>query len=69
MELARIPKNTSVQVIRKSEKMWEEADRADLNIMGMDEADIDINTLRELPDLLNSSCLFTLDSGEEGALA
>ena len=69
MELARIPKNTSVQVIRKSEKMWEEADHADLNIIGMDETDVDINALRKLPDLLNSSCLFTLDSGEEGALA
>lgn len=69
MELARIPNNTSVQVIRKSEKMWEEVDRADLNIIGIDESDIDINALRKLPDLLNSSCLFTLDSGEEGALA
>lgn len=69
MELARIPKGTSIQIIRKSEKMWEEVDRADLNIMGINTSELDINGLRKLPDLLNSSCIFTLDSGEEGALA
>ena len=69
MEFARIPRDTAVQVIEKSDKMWEKADRADINIIGISEANLDIAHLTKLPDLLNSSCLFTLDSGEEGALA
>jgi len=68
MELARIPGNTQIQLIRRSEKMWEEAKRADLNIMGLNTGDLDINALQQLPDQLNSSCLFTLDSGGESAL-
>ena len=69
MELARIPNDTKVQIIRKSDKMWEEADRADLNIMGISESGFDLSRVLSLPDTLNSSCLFTLDSGEESSLA
>lgn len=69
IELARIPKSTQVQLIRQSDDMWEEAKRADLNIMGINTEKLDINALRKLPDQLNSSCLFTLDSGQESALA
>ena len=69
MELARISGDANVQIIKKSDKMWEQAARADLNIMGISESGLDVPHLTKLPDLLNSSCLFTLDSGEEGALA
>ncbi len=68
-ELARIPQETSVQIIRKSDTMWDEVEHADLNIMGMDASNLDIKRLRKLPDLLSSSCLFTLDSEQEGAFA
>jgi amino acid transporter len=67
-ELARIPKATTVQLVRKSDTMWEDAARADINIMGISELDLDVDYLRTIPDKLSSSCLFTLDSGEENAL-
>ncbi len=44
------------------------APRADVNIFGLAD-ELDMNFMRDVPELTNSSCLFVKDSGHENALA
>ena len=68
-ELARIPKETRIIVIDRNPEMWEKAPPADLNIMELPQKeDLQITRLREIPERLRASCLFTVDSGNENAL-
>ncbi len=67
--LARMPKNTNIQVIRRTPDMWAEAPIADLNILELpDKEDLDLKRLQEIPNKLRTACLFTLDSKIENAL-
>lgn len=67
--LARIPKDTHIQVVRRTPEMWSEAPLADLNILELpDKEDLDLKRLQEIPNKLRTACLFTLDSNIENAL-
>ncbi len=67
--LVRMPKDTHIQVIRRTPDMWTEAPLADLNILELpDKADLDLKRLQEIPNKLRTACLFTLDSRIENAL-
>ena len=68
--LARLPYDTNV--IYKSgsfEDIVEEVPRADLNILPMIEDSIDMEAIRQRLDIFETSCLYTMDSGQENALA
>ncbi len=68
-EQARIPSEVQVKVVDRDPDMWEAAPLADLNILELpDVHDLRIARLMEVPDRLRTSCLFTLDSGNENAL-
>jgi hypothetical protein len=67
--LARMPRDTNIQVIRRTPAMWAEAPLADLNILELpDKEDLDLKRLQEIPNNLRTACLFTLDSKIENAL-
>ena len=66
---ARLPFLTEFKVlIGDFQQVLETAPPADVNIFGMGGA-LDLNFLRHISDLTNSSCLFVSDSGHEDALA
>ncbi|MDX1666312.1 MAG: amino acid permease [Saprospiraceae bacterium] len=67
--LARISKETEIFIIERNQEMWEKAPVADLNIMELpDVEDLEISRLKEIPQHLRTSCLFTVDSRDENAL-
>ncbi len=66
---ARIPQHVQVKVIDRNPDMWEQAPLADLNIMELpDVPDLEISRLMEVPKRLRTTCMFTVDSGNENAL-
>lgn len=67
--IARIPSNTSVFVVNKSSDMWTQVPQADLNILELPNLkDFSFKMLKEIPEKLRASCMFTVDSGDENAL-
>lgn len=64
----RLPSLTEFKVIKGSfNEALGSAPRADINIFGLgDQLNFDI--MRNTPDIINSSCLFVKDSGQESAL-
>ena len=68
-ELARMPKGTEIAVLEEGFKhALTKAPRADLNIFGFSQ-EIDWAVMDEMAELINTSCLFVKDSGEESAFA
>ncbi len=68
--LARIPKDTQVLYVKDDfAQVLEEMPHADLNILNLQKAKIDINKIRKESEIFETSCLYTMDSGEENALA
>ncbi|MBL7075156.1 Na-K-Cl cotransporter [candidate division KSB1 bacterium] len=69
VERARMPAHTELSVhLGDFREVLTKAPLADLNIFGMGEA-LDCGYLREIAQLIQSSCLFVRDSGAESALA
>jgi diadenosine tetraphosphatase ApaH/serine/threonine PP2A family protein phosphatase len=69
VELARIPKDARVTVhCGDFADQLSRAPQADLNIFGMPD-EVDFNLLRRMVDETRASCVFSLASGEESALA
>jgi amino acid transporter len=67
--LVRMPKETRIQIIKRTPEMWSQAPTADLNILELpDKDDLDLKRLQEIPNQLRTACLFTLDSNIENAL-
>lgn len=67
--LARLPKDTQIQLVQRTPEMWSEAPLADLNIIELPNKEaLDLKRLQEIPDRLRTACLFTLDSNIESAL-
>ena len=67
--LARMPKETHIQLVKRSPAMWSEVPLADLNILELpNKEDLDLKRLQEIPNKLRTACLFTLDSNIENAL-
>ncbi|MFH1852268.1 MAG: amino acid permease [Candidatus Neomarinimicrobiota bacterium] len=67
-ERARFPANTGVEVLIGNFKQeLRNAPLADINIFGMSN-DLDCDIMHELVQLVDTSCLFVKDSGEESAL-
>jgi hypothetical protein len=69
LEMARMPLEARARVIvGHVEGAMTEADRADLNVFGLPDAD-ELAFVRETIERCGSACLFLRDSGEEDALA
>jgi len=67
---ARLPSLTNFHVIIGSfEEALKQAPRADINIFGLAGNGAPLQHLREIPEIIKSSCLFVKDSGYENALA
>jgi solute carrier family 12 sodium/potassium/chloride transporter 2 len=67
--VVRLPKDTQIQIIDRNPEMWAKVPQADLNIMELpDKEDLDVQRLQEIPNKLQTACLFTLDSNIENAL-
>ena len=67
--LVRMPKETSITVVKRTPEMWAKAPLADLNILELpDKEGLDLSRLQEIPNKLRTACLFTLDSNVENAL-
>jgi hypothetical protein len=67
--LSRLPKGTQVFVRQAPfTNALTQAPRADLNIFGLP-MNSDLNFYRKIIDLINTSCVFVRDSGDESALA
>lgn len=64
-EMGRIP---NVNVFAKKPEAYDQLPKADLQVIPLPE-EIDFEELRAYKDKFRSSCLFTLDSGDESALA
>lgn len=67
--LARIPKAEVFFVHGDPEASGADAPHADLNILVLKPGQVDMNAIRRQIDALETSCLFTMDSGSENALA
>ena len=68
-EIARIPNDTTLTVIKRDLKMWQKVPQADLNILELPQRDnLDFNILKTIPEKLGTSCVFTVDSGNESVL-
>ncbi|MFC1481097.1 amino acid permease [Candidatus Neomarinimicrobiota bacterium] len=66
-ERARFPANTEVEIlIGDFKQVLKTAPIADINIFGMSSA-LDGDVMHELADMIDTSCLFVRDSGEESA--
>jgi hypothetical protein len=69
---ARLPSTTEFHVLTGSFKeAITVAPRADINIFGLsltDSNDLPLGFIREVSDLVKSSCVFVIDSGRESAL-
>ena len=69
ISLARLPKNTEVAILMLPFKeAVAQAPRADLNIFGLSR-EPDMQFVQNLAQLVNGSCVFVRDSGDESALA
>lgn len=69
ISLARLPGNTQISVLPKSfEEALTEAPQADLTIIGLPKKP-DLNFNRRIMDIVDGSCVFVRDSGQESALA
>ncbi|MBK8501730.1 MAG: hypothetical protein IPL46_05700 [Saprospiraceae bacterium] len=66
---ARLPKAETYYHIDLVEKGVLAAPNADLNILSLRHDQINIKNIRQLVEDLGTSCLFTLDGGNENALA
>ncbi len=70
LTLARLTKNKRIQYLTISiEQHLDEIPHADLNILTLRPEQVNVGEIRKKIDLLETSCLFTLDSGMENALA
>jgi uncharacterized membrane protein len=70
LTLARISKNTEVHYVwGHLNKCLEEVPHADLNIFAVNPEELDLKNIRERADILETSCLLTIDGGTENALA
>ena len=68
-DLARIPASArSITLVGELSLALREAPQSDFDIMGVP-ASLDVAVMREMVELTRSSCLFTLDSGDENVLA
>jgi amino acid transporter len=66
---ARMPSLTEFHVLTGDFKsVMKKAPAADINIFGL-AGNLQLDFIREVPELINSSCLFIKDSGHESALA
>lgn len=66
---ARMPSLTEFHVLVGDFKsVIKSAPNADINIFGLTNT-LNLNFIREIPELVNSSCLFIKDSGHESAIA
>lgn len=69
ISLARLPKTTQVYALQASfTQALTQAPRADLNVFGLP-LNSDLTFYRKMIDLVNTSCVFVRDSGDESALA
>lgn len=68
---ARLPSATRFSILTGSfYDILQTAPRADINIFGLaTEEDIPLDFIREVPNLVKSTCIFVKDSGYESALA
>lgn len=68
-EIGRIPKDTTLTVIKRDLNMWQKVPQADLNILELPQRDnLDFDILQTIPEKLGTSCVFTVDSGNESVL-
>jgi hypothetical protein len=67
-ELARLPNVNTYALKGEIESVVQEVPQAALNIFNLT-SDPDFEFIRKMVELTGSSCLFTLDSGDENALA
>jgi hypothetical protein len=64
---ARLPRNTQVHVrVGAFREQVNQVPRADLNVFGLPKP-ADLTFCQEMVDLVESSCVFVRDSGEENA--
>jgi hypothetical protein len=69
VSLARLPKDTEITIlISPFMDAVAQAPRADLDIFGLSRAP-DMQFVQNLTKLVNGSCVFVRDSGDESALA
>ncbi len=69
MVLGRLPSNTQTAILLSPfEEALANAPRADLTIIGLPK-ELDMNFNRRIVDIVDGSCVFVRDSGEESALA
>jgi solute carrier family 12 sodium/potassium/chloride transporter 2 len=67
-ELTRVPRDAELKVqIGTDINALEKSPQSDLHIFGLD-SEMTINTIRQISGILRTSCVFTLDSGNENAL-
>ncbi|MCP4439554.1 MAG: Na-K-Cl cotransporter [Aureispira sp.] len=67
-EFARIPNDVKFEIIEQTENMWDEAPRADLNILSFEFLDNEFSNMEKIMETLRTPCLFTMDSSNENAL-
>lgn len=65
---SRLPSLTEFHVLTgKFTDVVHASPRADINIFGLGD-ELNFEMMREMPEQINSSCLFVRDSGKESAL-
>lgn len=70
MTLSRMPKDASIHYVKGDfTQAVEDMPRADLNILTLQRNHINIAKIRKQLDIFETSCLYTLDSGTENAIA
>jgi hypothetical protein len=68
-DLARIPASArTITLVGELDQALRDAPQSDFDIMGVP-ASFDVDHMRKMVELTRSSCLFTLDSGDENVLA
>ena len=69
MTLTRLPSSTKIIILRTAfEQALADAPRADLTVIGLPkEPDLKFN--QHIMDIVDGSCVFVRDSGEESAFA
>ena len=68
IDLGRFPNTEAVVGTRPFREYLQDAPQADLNIFGL-QPEPDFDTIRQLVDTTDSTCMFVRDSGRESALA
>lgn len=70
LTLSRMPQDAQIHYVKGDfTQAVEDMPRADLNILTLQFDTIDITKIRKQSDIFETSCLYTLDSGAENALA